>query len=83
MHEQILMADAHVWHAGREKQIGHASEYLVEIDDQIGTAALYLVGNETHALPVFGKLSGLFFIAPLWLKSSWFEPIYDSIQTFS
>ena len=55
VHEKILVTDTNVWHAGREKQISHTGEYLVEIDDKVGTAVLNLVGNETHALPVFRK----------------------------
>ena len=55
MHEKILVTDAYVGHTGREEKIGHAGQYLIEVDDKVGTAALYLVGYETHALPVFGK----------------------------
>ena len=50
--KEILMTYAHVGDAGREEQIGHASENLIEIDDKVGAAALYLVGDEAYALPV-------------------------------
>ena len=53
--KEILMTYAHVGDAGLEEQIGHASENLIEIDDKVGTAALYLVGDEAYALPVLGE----------------------------